>query len=438
MTTTISGKRFFGAMLLSAAAFAACERMESGIPATPEVYTMTVTASKSADDVAKALVLDEKTLGVRWDEGEEVEVVQDQDGYKVLGKLYAKASETGSTTLSGTLEAAPTNTSNLLFYLHGSTQDYTGQTGVLLSDGNSIEKKYDYAYASARWSPADFIVDEDSKTVTVPDGLSFESSQAIVKFTLVDEISESPLNVTSLTISDFRKPGTVDVNNIVLNAAPGAEATCGDLVITPASATGEIYVAIRREYETLYGFSKFTLTAETAEGISFNYEKSFDDNDAGKIFDSGNYYEITVKMAGGEGAGNGFTVNDSGKKVLFSQGNLQATYDGSSWTWAFAENQWDFVGDGGEAAVGNELLIASSPYITSPGVVDLFGWVGASSNWTGVAQNGITARSFRSVATPKNGDSYGYVAGEGLKQEWGTLPITNAGSYTWRTPADAE
>ena len=29
-----------------------------------------------------------------------------------------------------------------------------------------------------------------------------------------------------------------------------------------------------------------------------------------------------------------FTVNAGGDKVQFSQGNLQATYDGSDWTWA--------------------------------------------------------------------------------------------------------
>lgn len=27
----------------------------------------------------------------------------------------------------------------------------------------------------------------------------------------------------------------------------------------------------------------------------------------------------------------------------FTQGNLQATWDGSAWTWAFAANQYDFI-----------------------------------------------------------------------------------------------
>ena len=44
-----------------------------------------------------------------------------------------------------------------------------------------------------------------------------------------------------------------------------------------------------------------------------------------------------------EGALNGtFTINGSGDKVQFSQGNLQ--YRASTGTWRFAENQWDIIG----------------------------------------------------------------------------------------------
>lgn len=36
-----------------------------------------------------------------------------------------------------------------------------------------------------------------------------------------------------------------------------------------------------------------------------------------------------------------FSVSDT-KKVWFSKGNLQATYNGTAWTWAFATNQWPY------------------------------------------------------------------------------------------------
>ncbi len=63
-----------------------------------------------------------------------------------------------------------------------------------------------------------------------------------------------------------------------------------------------------------------------------------------------------------------FTVNADGKKVYFSQGNLQATYNSttSSYTWGFAANQYDCIGN----AAGNTTIDSQ----TDGAVVDLFGW----------------------------------------------------------------
>ena len=112
-----------------------------------------------------------------------------------------------------------------------------------------------------------------------------------------------------------------------------------------------------------------------------------------------------------------FTV-DAGKTVKFSKGNLQATYDGSSWTWAFANNQWDYIGN----AAGNTSINGNGT-VSANGTVDLFGWVGASSTWTGAAQYGIS----NSTAT-NNVDGYGNVAGEAQKVGWGATVGTG-----WRT-----
>ena len=126
-----------------------------------------------------------------------------------------------------------------------------------------------------------------------------------------------------------------------------------------------------------------------------------------------------------------FQINSSGTQVYFSQGNLRATYNSSTWTWSFAENQWDYIGDGGSNTVGNEMVTSSSPYISGSGTVDLFGWVGASSTWTGVNKYGITS----STAT-NNTDGYGNSTSDALKADWGTLAISNGGNTTnsgWRT-----
>ena len=106
-------------------------------------------------------------------------------------------------------------------------------------------------------------------------------------------------------------------------------------------------------------------------------------------------------------------------QVQFSQGNLQATYDGTNWTWSFAANQWDYIGN----AAGNTKVTATSPFISENATVDLFGWVGASSTWTGAAQYGINS----SAATNAT-NGYGNVATENLKADWGTTMGTG-----WRT-----
>ena len=118
-----------------------------------------------------------------------------------------------------------------------------------------------------------------------------------------------------------------------------------------------------------------------------------------------------------------FSVSAS-KKVSFAQGNLQATYNGSNWSWAFAEHQWDYIGN----AAGNTKVTASSPYISENATVDLFGWVGASSTWTGENKYGITSSS---ATNNKNG--YGNVASESLKSDWGALI-----GLGWRTLSMAE
>ena len=137
-----------------------------------------------------------------------------------------------------------------------------------------------------------------------------------------------------------------------------------------------------------------------------------------------------------------FTIDNTGKKVRFSMGNLQATYNGTSWSWAFAENQWDYIGN----AEGNTKVSTTSPFVAdytgSSTTVDLFGWVGASSIWTGAAQYGITSADNITYLDTTNG--YGNKngsEGETLKSDWGTLPITNGGNtanYGWRTLTIAE
>ena len=139
----------------------------------------------------------------------------------------------------------------------------------------------------------------------------------------------------------------------------------------------------------------------------------------GYKFLSGKYYAATLTMAPTGALAGKFTINGSGDQVYFSQGNLQATYNGSSWSWAFATNQWDYIGN----AAGNTSVNGDGIVSASNVTVDLFGWVGASSDWTGAAQYGISnSKTNNSKAT------YGNVANEALKSDWG-----NTIGSGWRT-----
>lgn len=114
------------------------------------------------------------------------------------------------------------------------------------------------------------------------------------------------------------------------------------------------------------------------------------------------------------------------KKVRFAQGNLQAVFAsaGSSCTWQFATNQWDYIGD----AAANTSVGAGS--VSTAGTVDLFGWVGESGNISsGLAIYGIT----NSVTQADYGANPNT---DNLKSDWGTLLITNGGdapNYGWHT-----
>ncbi len=122
----------------------------------------------------------------------------------------------------------------------------------------------------------------------------------------------------------------------------------------------------------------------------------------------------------------------AGQKVRFAQGNLQAVFAsaGSSCTWQFATNQWDYVGD---AAANNK--IDGNGTVSAAGTVDLFGWVGESGALTSdPAKYGISNSTTESdYGASSNTDD--------LKSDWGTLLITNGGntpSYGWRTLSHAE
>lgn len=109
----------------------------------------------------------------------------------------------------------------------------------------------------------------------------------------------------------------------------------------------------------------------------------------------------------------------SNKKVRFSKGNLRHN-DG---TWSFADNQYDYVGDGNATAFTN-----------GSGLIDLFGW--------GTAGNG-TYSPYNYYGSTSNGNPYYPYGGNpltGTNNDWGHNAISNGGNTAnqWFTLTQAE
>ena len=195
MKNILSNTKMLAALLMAGAAFTACSETDNAVidqPAAARTYKMTVDATMGEGAQTRGLYFDNTALNVKWYNTDKVSVFPASSWLTPLGTLTAAASETGSTTLTGDVTgAAEADNLNLLF--PRATWDYTGQTGVLLTDANSIEKKYDYAFAPVTVNS----VTGNAITTTTA---NFQNQQAIVKFTLQDK-DGNDIDASSLTIS---------------------------------------------------------------------------------------------------------------------------------------------------------------------------------------------------------------------------------------------
>lgn len=136
-------------------------------------------------------------------------------------------------------------------------------------------------------------------------------------------------------------------------------------------------------------------------------------------YEPGNKYRITCgEVVSGEPV---FTVNAQGHRVLFSPGNLQ--YIGSADTpyWKFADNQWDYLGDNGQA--GDATNVDR----------DLLGWGTSGYNNKYPYMTSMNWADYGPAIT------YGEWTSDSFQWDWGVYnTISNGGGYSWRTPTSAE
>lgn len=230
---------------------------------------------------------------------------------------------------------------------------------------------------------------------------------AIGKFTISGVDTDKAITITGMnnTVAvDFSKNG----KGVVVNPYTYSKTGSGEIRLHAESNTVRWAILLPQDEvttATAYASGYTSTGAFTVPAVSAN-----------GYYDSG----VAVAMASGSPVG-AFTINASGDQVFFAPGNLQAVFakaNTSSCTWQFAPNQYSIIGNAtANTAVGNNV-------VTTPGTVDLFGWVGNSGS---LAAYGIN----------NNDDtlSYGNTVNEALKSDWDVVANdANLGGHNdWRT-----
>lgn len=271
-------KVIFSMLLLAGLALTACSSDDSNTEPVRRTYTMTIDATKGANEASvrgdtRALTLDGSILNASWATSEHVYVqgklLSDKSLFWFEGSIQPQYAGT-TTKLNGTIslptgwvisidEAIGKPHKLTLQFPRSGARDYTGQIGTLAD----IAAKYDYAIAE------DVEVEVKEGQVRGVASATFVNQQAIVRFTLLDKADGTTLlNPTALTIQYGGESLslTIPADTYTTNGA------------------GVIYVAIP-------GFSskEVTLTAKVGDD-TYTFTKS------GITFENGEYYEINVKM----------------------------------------------------------------------------------------------------------------------------------------------
>ena len=281
-------------------------------------------------------------------------------------------------------------------------------TVTLTNPKESGEVKYIYPAAMAKDDGSinyDALATQDGTLETLASNLDFAMYEG--SLTASAGLPASPTLTNQLAILALTLK-TIDGNSEVTGSITSMNITDGtnSYTVTRSAAEGPIYVAIRPT-------SSANIDITATDGADHYYNKFL----VNKTYAASNGYSISLRMGlAGNALSGQFTINSAGTKVRFSQGNLQAIWDGKSWTWRFAPNQYDYIGN-----TSGNTHINGDGTLSAAGTVDLFGWVGASNNtWTGVAKYGISNSTTNSA--------YGNVNQEPLKSDWG-----NAIGPGWRT-----
>ena len=245
----------------------------------PQVLTLTIQAEKVEAPETKGLVIDGSEAATTvmksvWTAGEVVDVYK---GTELICQLTAGTitEEGRKATLTGTIPAEKvSNNDHLTLLTSGSavqsaiSWNYTGQTGILMGDVNSIEKKYNYALATVTATV-------DGSTVTTSPA-SFENQRNIYRlsfrFSPDENTAKTHILAKSITI-------TSDNDRLMKQCTVGAADTpsgSDGIAVSLASATtNPVFVALRIAGNNA---AQLNFTVVDDGGVTYNGSKEVHEN----------------------------------------------------------------------------------------------------------------------------------------------------------------
>ena len=339
-------------------ALIACNKENAQPESTPTVFNITI----NREDGTKAVKSD-------WENGDVVYVFFST----VAAPNYVKYTYDGSEWSNvkvGTFDITTNGTMTAIYLPYGND-------AVVSADGTSF--KFDKTFTSyfLKAEKAAYTV----SGATVSGTLNMVAPEGFVQFAM-------PMSgiINEVETTFFRSDCTYTLSDSNLKPVSFASvAADGSITVTEgaegAAITGYIYNGD-------INFSGVLMSA--ANGHAADYAFNFVDNKGtAETYDDVTYLLSGNKILSYQSAIRFPTIDDSAwtvlesvfpftvssdptqPKVRFSTGNLQAVFAaaGDSFTWQFAEHQWDYVGD----AAANTSINGDGS-VSAAGTVDLFGW----------------------------------------------------------------
>ena len=372
---------------------------ENGIFGEARMVTETITANYDDANNTRAAIGDDGAF--TWSSGDRIAVHASDGKYYTSQELTSGGNKSASFTVTygGSRDAYAVFPASIVSV---DASNY-GQTGHTLDV--TLPSSYALADVSGTKTPCPMIA------VNTGTSWSFRQICGLLRLTVNDipsdasylkidfngrkvcgdfSLSGPDLSTSSISTANFSSDNIITITDIGTNTSVTVN------IPLPTATSGYYYESI-----TVSAFDSNDSPLMAQVQLLSGYEAS---RARGK--------KVTTSLAKGV-----FSVA-SGKYVVFSPGNLQATTSnqGTSWSWSFAEHQYDYIGN----AVANN-KINGTHTVSENGTVDLFGLKTDGSSHDGISNS--------------KDDTNAY---SGSFVDWGLLSISGFKSGFWRTPTKDE